>query len=327
MLLDLALLGLGVALLVGGANLFVRGATAIAERFGIRAFVIGLVVVGFGTSTPELAVNLSAAVRGSTDIAVGNVVGSNIANVALILGCTALVRPVAIRFDMVRLELPLMIAAGAGLWLLAADGVVGRVEGALLVAAFGAFLLALLRASGSGADKAAKPAVAIRPPAALWSTGVALFVGLALLMAGGSLCVEAAVGLARAFGLSELVIGLTVVAVGTSLPELAASLAAAWRGHSDLAVGNVVGSCIYNILCVLGLTALIQPLPTTGATLMWLDLPAMIAFSLVLLPMILLAQRISRGSGLLLVLGYAGYLAFLMAHSQGAASLLATGGG
>lgn len=325
MLVDLSLLAVGIALLVGGANLFVRGASALAERFGISPFVIGLVVVGFGTSTPELAVNLSAALRGSTDIAVGNVVGSNIANVALILGATALVRPLVVKLHMVRVELPLMIATGFGLWALAGNGVVSRTEGAAMLAVFAGFLLLLLRNSTAGTDDVIVECTdQSRPAGPGWLTAPYLIAGLALLIGGGWLCVEAAVGLARTFGLSELVIGLTVVAVGTSLPELAASLAAAWRGHSDIAIGNVIGSCIYNVLCVLGLTALVQPLPTTGDTLLWLDLPVMIGFSLVLVPMILLSKRVARGSGTLLLLGYVGYLGYLVVHSRAA---VAVGGG
>lgn len=327
MLLDLAVLALGVALLVIGANLFVRGASTVAEQFGISPFVIGLVVVGFGTSTPELAVNLSAALRGSTDIAVGNVVGSNIANVALILGCTALIRPLAVKLRMVRFELPLMIATGLGLWALAADGAITRIEGAVMVAIFVAFLIILLRTSkGEPGDVVAEYTGAAGQVSSAWLTPVLLVGGLAMLVGGGWLCVEAAVGLARDLGMSELMIGLTVVAVGTSLPELAASVAAAWRGHADIALGNVIGSSIYNVLCVLGLTAMVQPLPTTGVTLMWLDLPVMIAFSIALVPMVLLAKRISRASGALLLTGYVAYLWFLVAYSHGAVAVAGVGG-
>lgn len=327
MLLDLGILALGVAILGVGADIFVRGSSAIAERFGISPFVIGLVIVGFGTSTPELAVNLSAALKGSTDIAVGNVVGSNIANVALILGCAALVTPLVVQLRMVRLELPIMIAISLGLWALAAGGSISRVEGAIMVAAFVAFMLLLLRTSKQEPrDVQAEYADEVRHVRSPWLTAAFLVGGLAMLMGGGWLCVDASVGLARGLGLSELVIGLTIVAVGTSLPELASSVAAAWRGHTDIAIGNVIGSNIYNVLCVLGITAMIAPLPTTGATLMWLDLPVMVGFAIVLVPMMMIARRISRVAGVLLLVAYAAYLWYLVEYSRGAAAMAGVGG-
>ncbi len=327
MLLDLGILALGVAILGVGADVFVRGASAVAERLGISPFVIGLVVVGFGTSTPELAVNLSAALKGSTDIAVGNVVGSNIANVALILGCAALVTPLAVHLRMVRLELPIMIAISFGLWALATGGSVSRVEGGIMVTAFVAFLLLLLRNSRQEPSEVkAEFAEEVKHVRSTWLTAAFIVGGLAMLIGGGWLAVEAAVGLARGLGLSELVIGLTIVAVGTSLPELASSVAAAIRGHTDIAIGNVIGSNIYNVLCVLGITAMIQPLPTTGATLMWLDLPVMVGFAVVLVPMMMIAMRISRPSGTLLLVGYAVYLWYLVEYSRGTASVAGIGG-
>lgn len=327
MLLDLGILALGVAILAVGADIFVRGSSAVAERFGISPFVIGLVIVGFGTSTPELAVNISAALKGSTDIAVGNVVGSNIANVALILGCAALVTPLIVHLRMVKVELPLMIAISFGLWLLALGGSIARWEGLLMLVAFGAFMSFLLKSSKTEPrDVQAEFAEEVHATRSTLATTGFIVGGLAMLMGGGYLCVDAAVGLARGLGLSELVIGLTIVAVGTSLPELAASVAAAWRGHTDIAIGNVIGSNIYNVLCVLGITAMIQPLPTTGATLMWLDLPVMIGFALVLVPMMMIARRISRLSGALLLAGYAAYLWYLVEYSRGAAAVAGVGG-
>lgn len=327
MLLEIGTLLLGVAILVVGADVFVRGASAIAERFGISPFVIGLVVVGFGTSTPELAVNISAALKGSTDIAVGNVVGSNIANVALILGFSALLTPLIVQLRMVKVEVPLMIAVSIGLYALAWGGLITRMEGILMLVAFVAFLIFLLKTSK------AEPAVVqeefegeVHATRSVATTIGFIVGGLAMLMGGGYLCVEAAVDLARGLGLSELVIGLTIVAVGTSLPELASSVMAAWRGKTDIAIGNVIGSNIYNILCVLGITATIKPLPATGVTLMWLDLPVMIAFAVVLVPMMLIGMRISRLSGALLLIGYGVYLWYLVAYSRGAAAVAGLGG-
>jgi cation:H+ antiporter len=327
MLLEIGTLALGVAILVVGADIFVRGASAIAERFGISAFVIGLVVVGFGTSTPELAVNISAALKGSTDIAVGNVVGSNIANVGVILGISALIMPLAVHLRMIKVELPLMIAVSIGLWVLALGGSITRWEGVLMLVAFVGFLVFLLKTSqAEPKDVQAEFEGEVHATRSNASTIGFIVGGLAMLMGGGYLCVEAAVDLARGFGMSELVIGLTIVAVGTSLPELASSAMAAWRGKTDIAIGNVIGSNIYNVLCVLGITSVIKPLPTTGATVMWLDLPVMIAFAVVLIPMMLIGMRVSRLSGALLLVGYGAYVWYLLEYSAGAAAVAGVGG-
>lgn len=313
MLLQLLILAAGIAILAWGADLFVRGASGIAERFGISQFVIGLVIVGFGTSTPELAVNLDAALTGSTDIAIGNVVGSNIANVGVILGLAAVVAPLAVHLRMVKVELPIMIGVSFLLWGLASFGEIKRWEGALMLLGFGAFLWFLLKTSkNEPAD--VQQEYAAENPRRNEGGKAALFIALGLvgLMGGAHLAVEAATTLARLWGLSELVIGLTIVAVGTSLPELASSVAAARRGNADIAIGNVIGSNIYNILFILGATALITPLPTAAPTLMWLDIPVMIGFALVLVPMMLMGLKITRANGALLLVAYAAYVAYLL---------------
>lgn len=320
MLLDLGIMLLGVAILAVGADVFVRGSSGLAERFGISQFVIGLVIVGFGTSTPELAVNISAALKGSTDIAVGNVVGSNIANVGVILGIAAMIAPLAVKLRMVKVELPIMIAISFALWALALGGALTRIEGVLMLAAFGAFLLFLLKTSkDEPADVQGEFESTVIHHRSMPRTIVYIIVGLVMLMGGGYLCVGAAVDLARDLGMSELVIGLTIVAIGTSLPELASSAAAAWRGNADIAIGNVIGSNIYNILFILGLTAVVTPLPTTGVTLMSFDLPVMIGFALVLVPMMLMGKRITRWNGALLLIAYAAYVWVLIERSAGTA--------
>ncbi|HWS25695.1 MAG TPA: calcium/sodium antiporter [Xanthomonadales bacterium] len=314
MLLQILVLTLGVAILAVGADLFVKGASSVAERFGISPLVIGLVIVGFGTSTPELAVNIGAAINGNTDIAIGNVVGSNIANIGVILGLAALVAPLAVQLRVVRVELPIMIGISFLLWGLASFGELVRWEGFVLIGAFAAFMLYLLRCSKS------EPAVvqaefAEENPRAnrtLGRTIGMIVIGLAALMGGAHVCVGAAVTLAKMWGMSELVIGLTIVAIGTSLPELASSVMAAYRGHADIAIGNVLGSNIYNILCVLGLTSIITPLPTTAPTLMGLDIPVMIGFALVLVPMMLMGLKITRWNGALLLGAYAIYVGYLL---------------
>jgi cation:H+ antiporter len=320
MLMQLLILAAGVAILAIGADLFVRGASGVAERFGISQFVIGLVVVGFGTSTPELAVNLDAAITGSTDIAIGNVVGSNIANVGVILGLAAVVAPLAVQLRMVRVELPIMIGVSLLVWAMASFGEIKRWEGAVMLLGFGAFLWFLLKTSKNESAEVKQEYTDENPPRRHdgWKAAGFIIVGLLGLMGGAHLAVEAATTLARLWGLSELVIGLTIVAIGTSLPELASSVAAARRGHADIAIGNVLGSNIYNILFILGATALITPLPTAAPTLMWLDIPVMIGFALVLVPMMMMGLKITRANGVLLLLAYAAYVAYLL-HLSGQA--------
>jgi cation:H+ antiporter len=320
MLVQFAILAAGVTILAFGADFFVKGASSLAQRFGISQFVIGLIIVGFGTSTPELAVNLKAALSGSTDIAIGNVVGSNIANVGIILGLAAVVAPLAVHLRLVKVELPLMIAISFGLWAFAwYGGVIGRVDGAIMFAVFIAFLLFLLRSSrNEPKDVQEEYAEESEPTRGVPVTIGLILIGLAMLMGGANLCVDAAVALARMWGMSELLIGLTIVAIGTSLPELASSVAAAYRGNADIAIGNVIGSNIYNILFILGLTAMIHPLPANGETLLWFDLPVMVAFALVLVPMVLMGMRITRANGFVLLAGYAGYVAYHLHIAGGA---------
>jgi cation:H+ antiporter len=314
MLLQILLFVLGVALLAVGADVFVRGASGLAERFGISQFIIGLVVVGFGTSAPELAVTLGAALHGTTDIALGNVVGSNIANIGLILGLSALVAPLAIRLRLLQVELPAMIVLHLALFAMVWNGSVGRFDGLVLIAGFLAFMTFVLRSARAETALVQAEFAANEPsvPRALWITLGLVVGGLALLMLGAKVAVDAAVVLAKLWGLSDLVIGLTVVAVGTSAPEIASSIAAARRGQSDIAIGNVVGSNLYNVLFILGTTALVQPIPATAPTLRTLDLPVLIGLSILLWPLALKDMRLTRGNGAFLLLAYGVYLALLV---------------
>ena len=319
MWLLLGWLAVGLVVLGAGADLFVRGASGLALRLGISPFVVGLVVVGFGTSTPELAVNLSAASRGTTDIAIGNIVGSNIANIGLILGISALVAPLVVHMRMLRIEVPIMLAASALLWLLALDGQIARWEGLVMLGGFLAFLVFLLHnARLESVQVQAELAAAPQPTHAAWTTVLFLVGGLGLLMLGSDLCVDAAVGLARLWGLSDLLIGLTIVAIGTSLPELASTVAAAAKGQSDLAIGNVIGSNIYNILFILGATAAIMPLPV-AASLELLEIPVMMGFALVLYPLMRRDMKIARGEGAFLLGCYAALLAYQLHLANAAA--------
>jgi cation:H+ antiporter len=299
----------GAALLAAGAELLVRGAARMAAAAGVSPLVIGLTVVAFGTSAPELAVSLGATVGGRPGVAFGNVVGSNIFNVLFILGASALFAPLVVQRQIVRLELPIMLAVSLLLLLLTFDGFLGRTEGALLFAGLATYMVYLAR-SGASAHVVAGD-VAVRSGRAMSVLLVA--VGLVLLVTGSRFFVNGAVSMATALGVSEVVIGLTIIAAGTSLPELATSVLASIRGERDIAVGNVVGSNIFNILGILGLCGLLAPaaLPVDRSMIAF-DLPVMIAAAFIALPIMFTGFRISRAEGTLLLLYYAVYTAFLI---------------
>lgn len=304
MAVDLALILGGLVLLVLGGDRLVRGAVGLALRLGISPLVVGLTVVAFGTSAPEMIVSISAALSGATDIALGNVVGSNIANVLVILGVSALVAPIIVRGHDLRESWGMMMAASALLIVLAFLGPLTIGHGAVLLVAL---VLTVWRqiATGQGADEELPDAPAAREG---WGPVIlALVIGLVALPVGAQMLVSGAVDIARVLGISEAVIGLTLVAVGTSLPEMAASVAAALRGRSDLALGNVVGSNIFNILAILGITSLIAPLPVPDQMLRF-DLWVMLAVAAVMGPFLLWFRPIGRGVGAALVAGYALYV-------------------
>ena len=316
----------GLVLLVVGAEVLVRGAAKLAAQFGISPLVIGLTVVAFGTSAPETAVSVQAAFNGSGDIAIGNVLGSNIANVLLILGMTALVTPLVVSRQLIRLDVPIMIGASLVTFGLAWDGELSRLDGALLFTAVVIYTLFLVISSrrekkvADADDEFAKefgldePA---KPHAGLINAGLVLG-GLVLLVLGSNFLVEGAVALARALGLSELVIGLTVIAIGTSLPELATSILAAFRGERDIAVGNIVGSNLFNLLCVLGLASLVSPQAiSVSPNALAFDFPVMIAVAVACLPIFFTGYSISRWEGALFVAYYAAYTLYLVLASTG----------
>ncbi len=291
----------GLVGLVLGGEALVQGAVGIARRLAIPPLLIGLTVVGFGTSTPELLVSVDAALRGVPDIAIGNIVGSNIGNILLIVGLSALVWPIRVMGDTLRRDTAVMMAATLALVPLFWMGAVGRPAGALLVAGLVGYLVWAYRQPGAVALEDATPV----PP--LWRAGLWVALGLGALMLGARFLVDGAVGIARAHGLSEAFIGLTIVAVGTSLPELATSLIAALRRQSEIAIGNIVGSNIFNILGILGVTALIVPVPVARRFLGF-DLPVLVVASVVLTGLLLLRPRIGRPVGVALLVGYAAYV-------------------
>jgi len=299
---DLALLLGGLVGLFLGGEALVRGAVGGARRLAIPPLLIGLTVVGFGTSTPELLVSVDAALRGVPDIAIGNIVGSNIGNILLIVGLSALIWPIRVLGGTLARDTAVMMAAAVALIPLFWLGEMGRLSGAVLVAGLAAYLVRAYRQPG--------PDLVIHDPSPvmpLWRAAVWVVVGLGALMLGARLLVDGAVSIARDFGVSEAFIGLTIVAIGTSLPELATSLIAALRRQSEIAIGNIVGSNIFNVLGILGVTALIAPIPVAGRFLTF-DLPVMIAASAVLTALLLLRPSIGRATGLGLLLAYAVYV-------------------
>ena len=325
----LALLALGGALLIAGAEGLVRGASRLAVSAGLSPLVVGLTVVAYGTSSPELAVTVGSAAAGATDVALGNVVGSNIFNVLFILGLSALITPLAVARQLVRIDVPVMIGVSFLTVLLALDGRIGRVEGVLLlggVVAYTVVLLRLVRRGGSGEEPAGDPMEGGGGRRSLaWNLGLVVG-GLGLLILGARWFVAAAVEIATALGVDELVIGLTVVAAGTSLPEVATSVLAALRGERDIAVGNVVGSNIFNLLAVLGLGSLVAPDGLTVAPgALTFDLPVMTAVALVTLPVFLTGWTIARWEGAVFLGYYAAYTAYLVLDATGHSALPAFG--
>ncbi len=308
MLLDLLLLAGGLALLVAAAGVLVRGAAALALRLGLTPLVVGLTVVAFGTSAPELVVSVQAAVAGAGGIAVGNVVGSNIANVGLVLALAVLIRPLAADESLFRRDLPVLIAVTALASGLLLDGAVGRWEGGTLVVGLVAYLVWSVRAAH--AEQASLDLPVTEPTGPAWRDAVLVAGGLAGLVVGADLFVDGAVRLAEAAGVSNAVIGLTVVAVGTSLPELATTVVAALRGESEIAVGNVVGSNVFNLLGILGTGALVRPLVAPG--LEPADLAVMGALALALAGTLWTGRRLVRWEGAVLLAGYVGYVVYLV---------------
>jgi cation:H+ antiporter len=314
-LISLAILGVGVALLIGGGDLLVRGAVALATRLGISPLIIGLTVVAFGTSAPELALNVSAALNGNTDLSFGNIIGSNIANIGLILGLSAMVRPMLVHSALLRREIPVMILISLAVLVMSMTPPhslerigFARAEGIGLLVAFAVFLEVMRRAARKGDAELVEEATPETPINAWLGFGL-LIGGLLMLAFGGSLAERGAVGVARAVGLSDAVIGLTVVAVATSLPELATSVMAARRNQIDIAVGNVVGSNIFNILLVLGATATIAPTPSPVGGLR--SLIVMVALAVLLVPLSRTHNgTISRAEGTLLLAIYLGTMAY-----------------
>jgi len=301
----------GFALLTFGANWLVNGGSLLALRIGISTTVVGLTVMAFGTSMPELTVNVTSAVSGSTGIALGNILGSNIANIALILGATALISPMTVHEDFLGRDFLWMFGASLALFLLMLDGRLDWYEGLVFLVLGLAYTWRLVRTGQVPEAEAAKDAAG-RDPRMLWRNIGLVALGLAALMGGGKLCVDSAISFAHLFGMSERVIGLTVIAVGTSLPEFAASLVAALKGKSEMAIGNIIGSNIFNILLILGVTSLIRPIEAVVDFRYFIDMAVMLGVTLLLWPLMRTGMRLVRLEGALLFSIYAGYIGYLL---------------
>jgi cation:H+ antiporter len=307
---------LGLTVLIVGAELLVRGASRLAKAAGLSPLVIGLTVVSYGTSSPELAVGVKAAMAGQANIALGNVVGSNSFSVLFILGLSALVAPLMVSSRLVRLDVPVMIGASVLMWVFASDRIISRWEGGFLVAGVVAYTVLLIRLGRQEAADSLDPG-GVAPVPAASRGGYALpallvLAGVGLLTLGANRLVDGAVGLARLLGVSDLLVGLTVVAAGTSLPEAATSVVASIRGERDIAVANVVGSNIFNILAVLGASAAVSGHLDVAPAALHFDIPVMTAVALVCLPIFFTAGRISRWEGALFLAYYSVYVGYLV---------------
>lgn len=327
--MTIALFILGVLLLLGGGELLVRGASRFAASLGISPLIVGLTVVAFSTSAPELAVTIQSAYAGKADIALGNVVGSNISNILLILGLSAAIVPLTVSHKLLRFDVPLMIGVASLLYLLGMDGQINRLEGLLLFGGIVAYVVFAIRQSRYpdptvqkqyAQEYGEEPARAKRQ---WWRNLLLIGIGVLMLVVGAGWLVEGAVMLAKALGLSELIIGLTIVAIGTSLPEIATSIIASRRGESDIAVGNVVGSNIFNILSVMGITAILAPdgVPVARAAL-YFDIPILIVASIACLPIFFIGHQMSRWEGLLFLGYYIVYVSRLVLNATAHDALL-----
>ena len=304
------LVGAGLVMLYFGAEWLVKGSIAISNKLGVSQLVIGLTVVAFGTSTPELAVSISSAIQGLSDVAIGNVVGSNIVNIGAILGISAIISPIIVSKSAIRKEVPIMIGISFLLLAMILDGKIDLIDSVLLIVGILVFTGYSYHSSKKDTDIELIPVSQVLQKNVFSKSILFMVAGLLFLAVGSFLTVDNAVIVGTSFGISELFMGLTVVAIGTSLPELLTSIVAARKGHADLAVGNIVGSNIFNIMVILGISSLISGITVNEQIL--IDVGIMLAFSLVLIPIMRSGFVISRKEGIFLIAGYVGYVAFLL---------------
>jgi len=322
-MITIAFLGAGLVLLVVGAESLVKGASRLAASFGVSPLVIGLTIVAFGTSAPEMAVSVGSAWSGQADLALGNVVGSNIFNVLFILGLSALLAPLVVNQQLVRLDVPLMIVVSILTLVFGLDGNISRIDGLILFAAIIAYTLYLIaqtrKETNPDVHAEYEQEYANKDKGGVTHylrDGALILGGLVLLVLGSQWLVDSAIDIAKYFGVSELIIGLTIVAAGTSLPELATSVIASLRGERDIAVGNVVGSNIFNVLSVLGFSSIVAPngIAVPDAAINF-DIPVMIGVAVACLPIFFAGYLISRWNGALFLFYYMAYTAYLIMAS------------
>lgn len=302
----------GLIMLFVGAEGLIRGSSNLALKIGITPLVVGLTVVAFGTSTPELVVSLKAALLGNSSISLGNVVGSNIANIALILGVAALIRPLDVHANVIKREIPIMIGISLVLLLILIDGEIGFIDGLMFIIGLIIYLIinVIMARKEKNPEVDAEFKEGLKSKIGIPVSIVLMIAGLGLLILGANLFVQSAVAIAKIFNVSDAIIGLTIVAVGTSLPELITSIVASYKKEADIAIGNVVGSNIFNILGILGITAIIIPISSVGIS--YFDLGVMLFAAIILLPLSRTRFSISRLEGALLLAGYAAYIYYLL---------------
>lgn len=315
-LMILAYLIGGTILLSWGADLFVNSASHIAKRLGVPSVVIGLTVVAFGTSAPELAVNVLASIRGNSGIALGNIVGSNIFNVSVILGVCALIMPLKVNMQLLKIDIPIMVATSIILWLITRDGDISRLEGGILILGLVAYtILQILLSMKERAKIKEEFEAEYKEKGKPFKDAVILVGGLGLLVFGADLFVKGAVDVARLLGLSEAIIGLTIIAAGTSLPEVATSIAATIKGERDIAIGNVVGSNIFNILGALGISSAITALPVE-AHMASVDIPVMVLIAALLIPLTFKDKTLGRWGGFIFCSSWIAYTFYLITMAK-----------
>ena len=307
---QILLLAAGFTMLIKGADWFVDGASKIADKFGIPQIVIGLTIVAMGTSLPEAAVSITAAFKGSAEITIGNVLGSNILNILIILGITSVIIPLTVKKNTLKYEIPYVILISAILFVLGFfDKEVSRVDGLILWMLFIIFMIYLFKLAKKGEDTG-EEVPQVTEDDRLWKMILSVFIGAGLIVWGSNLTVDAATVLARMFGWSERLIGLTIVALGTSLPELVTSVVAGIKGKTDIAIGNIVGSNIFNVLFVVGTTALI--IPVVYAPNFFVDSIVCIASAALLLLCVIKNRKLTRVGGIVMLLSYAAYFVYLI---------------
>lgn len=299
----IALFILGIVALLGGGHALVVGSSGLARRLGVPPLIIGLTVVSLGTSMPEFLVSFFAALKGNTDVALGNIIGSNISNIGLVLGISALCRPIVVNKRLLKFELPLVLAVSLYFWFISSNGSLGRIDGLTLLIGFLIYLAVVIHHAKGSSNRSEELAKESKDSKGILPILSILAIGIISLSFGANWVVDSASEMSRRLGVPELILALTVIAIGTSLPELATSVIAALKGESDLSIGNILGSNIFNMMAIAGPTALANPLPVSGEVIHY-HLPVMVGLTLILFPLLWTGRQIGRREGAFLLLVY-----------------------